>query len=60
MVNGKHWRLQTSGPTDPIYDPVLKTLKKPSHAKARAYGYSLANSVIEAFQAGAKQFQSRP
>jgi hypothetical protein len=43
----------TSGPTDPIYDPVLKKmLTKPSHAKARAYGYSLANSVIEAFQAG--------
>ena len=27
-------------------------LTKPSHAKARAYGYSLASSVIEAFQAG--------
>ena len=43
----------TSGPADPIYDPVLKkTLTKPSHAKARAYGYSLANSVIEAFKTG--------
>ena len=43
----------TSGPTDPIYDPVLKKmLTKPSHAKARAYGYSLASSVIETFHAG--------
>ena len=36
-----------------IYDPVLKKmLTKPSHTKARAYGYSLANSVIEAFHTG--------
>ena len=43
----------TSGPTDPIYDPVLeKMLTKPSHDKARAYGYSLANSVLRTFQAG--------
>ena len=27
-------------------------LTKPSHAKARAYGYSLASSVIEAFHSG--------
>ena len=52
-LTGNIGGLMTSGPTDPIYDPVLKkTLTKPSHAKARAYGYSLANSVIEAFQAG--------
>ena len=51
----------TSGPTDPIYDPVLKKmLTKPSHAKARAYGYSLANSVIEAFQAGDFKQSPRP
>ena len=43
----------TSGPTDPIYDPVLKKmLTKPSHAKARAYGYSLASSIIEAYHSG--------
>ena len=43
----------TSGPTDSIYDPVLKKmLTKPSHAKARTYGYGLANSVIEAFHTG--------
>ena len=35
----------TSGPTDPIYDPVLeKTLTKPSHAKARTYGCLLYTS----------------
>jgi hypothetical protein len=52
-LTGNIGGLMTSGPTDPIYDPVLKkTLTKPSHAKARTYGYSLASSVIEAFQAG--------
>ena len=52
-LTGNIGGLMTSGPTDPIYDPVLeKMLTKPSHAKARAYGYSLAISVIEAFQAG--------
>ena len=52
-LTGNIGGLMTSGPTDPIYDPVLeKMLTKPSHDKARAYGYSLANSVIEAFQAG--------
>ena len=52
-LTGNIGGLMTSGPTDPIYDPVLKkTLTKPSHDKARAYGYGLANSVIEAFQAG--------
>ena len=51
----------TSGPTDPIYDPFLKKmLTKPSHAKARAYGYSIANSVIEAFQAGDFKQSPRP
>jgi hypothetical protein len=33
-------------------------ITKPSHSKARAYGYSLANSVIEAFQAG--DFKASP
>ena len=43
----------TSGPTDPIYDPFIKeTFTQPSHEKAQAYGYSLANSVIDAFHAG--------
>ncbi|MDC2964715.1 hypothetical protein OAZ13_00165 [Gammaproteobacteria bacterium] len=52
-LTGNIGGLMTSGPTDPIYDPILKkTLTKPSHAKARAYGYSLANSVIDAFKAG--------
>ncbi|MBD27629.1 MAG: hypothetical protein CMO38_00080 [Verrucomicrobiaceae bacterium] len=51
-LTGNIGGLMTSGPTDPIYDPVLeKMLTKPSHAKARAYGYSLANSVIDAFNA---------
>ena len=52
-LTGNIGGIMTSGPTDPIYDPVLeKVLTKPSHDKARAYGYSLANSVIEAFQGG--------
>ena len=58
-LTGNIGGLMTSGPTDPIYDPVLKKmLTAPSHAKARAYGYSLANSVIEAFQAG--DFKASP
>ena len=60
-LTGNIGGLMTSGPTDPIYDPVLKKmLTKPSHAKARAYGYSLANSVIDAFQAGAFQASPNP
>ena len=52
-LTGNIGGLMTSGPTDPIYDPVLKKmLTKPSHEKARAYGYSLASSVIETFHAG--------
>ena len=58
-LTGNIGGLMTSGPTDPIYDPVLKKmLTEPSHAKARAYGYSLANSVIEAFHAG--EFEASP
>ena len=60
-LTGNIGGLMTSGPTDPIYDPFLKKmLTKPSHAKARAYGYSLANSVIEAFQAGDFKQSPRP
>ena len=58
-LTGNIGGLMTSGPTDPIYDPVLKKmLTEPSHAKARAYGYSLANSVIKAFHAG--EFTASP
>jgi len=52
-LTGNIGGLMTSGPTDPIYDTFMKeTITKPSHAKARAYGYSLADSVIDAFHAG--------
>ena len=52
-LTGNIGGLMTSGPTDPIYDTFMKeTITKPSHAKARAYGYSLASSVIDAFHAG--------
>ena len=58
-LTGNIGGLMTSGPTDPIYDPVLKKMiTKPSHTKARTYGYSLANSVIEAFHAG--DFEQSP
>ena len=58
-LTGNIGGLMTSGPADPIYDPVLKKMiTKPSHAKARTYGYSLANSVIEAFHAG--NFEQSP
>ena len=58
-LTGNIGGLMTSGPTDPIYDPVLKKMiTKPSHTKARTYGYSLANSVIEAFRAG--DFEQSP
>ena len=60
-LTGNIGGLMTSGPTDPIYDPVLKKMfTAPSHAKARAYGYSLANSVIEAFHAGAFKASPKP
>ena len=60
-LTGNIGGLMTSGPTDPIYDPVLKKmLTAPSHAKARAYGYSLANSVIEAFHAGDFKVSPKP
>ena len=52
-LTGNIGGLMTSGPTDPIYDPFIKeTITQPSHEKARAYGYSLANSVINAFHTG--------
>ena len=52
-LTGNIGGLMTSGPSDPIYDTFMKeTITKPSHAKARAYGYSLASSVIDAFHAG--------
>ena len=58
-LTGNIGGLMTSGPTDPIYDPVLKKmLTKPSHAKARAYGYSLASSIIEAYHSG--DFEQSP
>ena len=60
-LTGNIGGLMTSGPTDPIYDPVMKKMiTKPSHAKARAYGYSLANSVIDAFQAGEFKTSHKP
>ena len=49
------------GISEGIYydDHVLKKMiTKPSHTKARTYGYSLANSVIEAFHAG--DFEQSP
>ena len=52
-LTGNIGGLMTSGPTDPIYDSFAnETITQPSHEKARAYGYSLANSVIDAFHAG--------
>jgi len=52
-LTGNIGGLMTSGPTDPIYDPFIKkTYTQPSHEKAQAYGYTLANSVIDAFHAG--------
>ena len=51
-LTGNIGGLMTSGPTDPIYDSFAKeTITQPSHEKARAYGYSLADSVIDAFHA---------
>jgi len=60
-LTGNIGGLMTSGPTDPIYDPVLKQmLTKPSHEKARAYGYSLASSVIETFHSGDFKQSTKP
>jgi len=49
-LTGNIGGLMTSGPNDSIYDPFLeKTITEAGHPKARAFGYSLANSVIDAF-----------
>jgi hypothetical protein len=49
-LTGNIGGLMTSGPSDAIYDPFLeKTITEPGHSKARTFGYSLANSVIDAF-----------
>ena len=58
-LTGNIGGLMTSGPTDPIYDPFIKEIiTQPSHEKARAYGYSLADSVINAFHTG--EFRPSP
>ena len=60
-LTGNIGGLMTSGPNDPIYDPVMeRMIIKPSHIKARAYGYSLANSVIDAYHAGDFVPSSKP
>ena len=52
-LTGNIGGLMTSGPSDEIYDTFLrKNITKAGHDKARAFGYSLANSVIEAAQRG--------
>ena len=49
-LTGNIGGLMTSGPTDAIYDSFLEeTITEAGHPKARAFGYSLANSVIDAF-----------
>ena len=49
-LTGNIGGLMTSGPSDTIYDPFLKkNFTEPGHSKARSFGYSLANSVIDAF-----------
>ena len=49
-LTGNIGGLMTSGPDDPIYDSFLKkTITEAGHSKARAFGYSLANSVIDTF-----------
>ena len=49
-LTGNIGGLMTSGPDDPIYDSFLKkTITEAGHSKARAFGYSLENSVIDTF-----------
>ena len=48
-LTGNIGGLMTSGPSDPIYDAFLQeNIIEAGHDKARAFGYSLANSVIDA------------
>ena len=43
----------TSGPTDPVYDVFLqKNINAAGHQKARAFGHSLARSLISAANQG--------
>ncbi len=48
-LTGNIGGLMTSGPSDPVYDIFLnEKITEAGHHKARAFGYSLAKSVIDA------------
>ena len=48
-LTGNIGGLMTSGPSDPVHDVFLQErITKAGHHKARAFGYGLAKSVIEA------------
>jgi len=50
-LTGNIGGLMTSGPNDPVYDIFLKErITEAGHHKARAFGYGLAKSVIEAVE----------
>ena len=52
-LTGNIGGLMTSGPSDPVYDVFLQqSITSPGHEKARAFGNSLARSVIHAAQNG--------
>ena len=46
-LTGNIWSY-TSGPSDEIYDTFTKNITEAGRDKARTFGYSLANSVIDA------------
>ena len=48
-LTGNIGGLMTSGPSDPVYDAFLQEkITEAGHHKARAFGYGLAKSVIDA------------
>tara|TARA_Y100001936_G_scaffold252316_1_gene311465 strand:+ start:8049 stop:9545 length:1497 start_codon:yes stop_codon:yes gene_type:complete len=60
-LTGNIGGLMTSGPTDAIYDLFLeKTIIEAGHSKARAFGYSLASSVIDAFNENSFVASAKP
>ena len=52
-LTGNIGGLMTSGPTDPVYDVFLQqNINAAGHQKARAFGHSLARSLISAANQG--------
>jgi hypothetical protein len=60
-LTGNIGGLMTSGPGDVVRDRFLgKDISAPGHDKARAFGYGVADTVLDAVEAGAFQPENQP